>query len=168
MQTFPRLVLAIGFVVLLPALAMAQVDCGDPNNLCTGDPCVIPTLEVEQFCTVDFGSRSLVIAGALSVPQGATVSLTAGTIAVTGNVLGPGQGDDVRLNSLGAFSLTGQVVLRSIGGGSFLRITSNGNVDLSGIIRVRSRQTDPGGIAPATGRFSLNSPTVLSATRVKP
>ena len=73
--------------VLLAPPTHAQVSCADPDNLCTGDPCVIPSLEVVPSCTVDFRPRQLVIAGTLRVPADALLSLTAATIRVEGRLL---------------------------------------------------------------------------------
>lgn len=77
-------------LLLFAAPGRAQVSCADPDNLCTGDPCVIPTLAVATPCVVDFGTRALVIAGRLSVPVQGELSFTAGSIAVTGTVMGVG------------------------------------------------------------------------------
>jgi hypothetical protein len=66
--------------------AHAQVSCADPDNLCTGDPCVIPSIEVVPDCTVDFRPRQLVIAGTLQVPADSLLSLTAATIRVEGRL----------------------------------------------------------------------------------
>jgi len=51
-----RVFVALVTVLLLAAPGRAQVDCSDPDNLCTGDPCVIPALELPSDCTVDFGT----------------------------------------------------------------------------------------------------------------
>src|SRR4029453_12723457 len=64
--------------------AHAQVSCADPDNLCPGDPCVIPSIEVVPDCTVDFRPRQLVIAGTLQVPADALLSLTAAKIRAGG------------------------------------------------------------------------------------
>jgi hypothetical protein len=69
-------------VLAIPHGARAQVDCGDANNLCTGDPCIVPALELPATCVVDFGARALRITGRLTVPSGGTVSFTAASITV--------------------------------------------------------------------------------------
>jgi len=73
--------------LLLGEPTHAQVSCDDPDNLCTGDPCVIPSLEVVPSCTVDFRPRQLVIAGTLRVPADGSLSLTAATIVLQGRLL---------------------------------------------------------------------------------
>ena len=65
--------------------AFAQVSCDDPDNLCTGDPCVMDNVEVMPPCVVDFGARTLIIRDRLSRafnPASSLVSLTAGAITV--------------------------------------------------------------------------------------
>jgi hypothetical protein len=69
--------------------ALAQVSCADPDNLCTGDPCVIPSMEVADPCVVDFGPRTVIVAGTLRPPPDGTVSLTAGAIDVQGRIVHP-------------------------------------------------------------------------------
>jgi hypothetical protein len=52
-------------VLALAAPAPAQVSCADPDNLCTGDPCVISTLEViyDESGPATLVLRALVPAG---------------------------------------------------------------------------------------------------------
>jgi hypothetical protein len=64
------------------------VSCDDPDNLCTGDRCVIETLTVATPCDVDFGNRTLEIAGTVTVPDGGTLSFTATTIQMHGRLDG--------------------------------------------------------------------------------
>ncbi len=66
----------------------AQVSCANPDNLCTGDPCTITTVTVQSPCVVDFGARTLVIAGIVDVPDGGTLSFTAATIDQRGPIDG--------------------------------------------------------------------------------
>lgn len=68
--------------VLPAAAAEAQVSCSNPDNLCTGDPCITRNVEVISPCIADFGTRALVIGGALRVPGGGTLSLSARTVEV--------------------------------------------------------------------------------------
>jgi hypothetical protein len=77
------------------ASASADVSCADPNNLCTGDPCTMTNIDVQSPCTVDFGSRTLIIAGILRVPDGGTLSLTADTIIQQGPIDGRHVGNGV-------------------------------------------------------------------------
>jgi hypothetical protein len=45
------------FFLILPSLAAAQVDCDVPEDLCTGDPCVITTIELGESCVLDYRGR---------------------------------------------------------------------------------------------------------------
>jgi hypothetical protein len=63
-----RVLFAVAAVAALAATAHAQVDCSNPDNLCTGDPCVIPPIEVQVPCVVDFGTRTVEIPDMLRVP----------------------------------------------------------------------------------------------------
>jgi hypothetical protein len=76
------------FLLVFAARALAQVSCANPDNLCTGDPCVVTNVEVQSPCTVDFGARALRIAGVLRVPDGGSLSLTAATIVQQGPIDG--------------------------------------------------------------------------------
>ncbi len=77
------------------ASASADVSCADPDNLCTGNPCTMTNIDVQSPCTVDFGSRTLIIAGILRVPDGGTLSLTADTIIQQGPIDGRHVGNGV-------------------------------------------------------------------------
>src|SRR5262245_37975338 len=83
---------AVGSVAFLVAVAAATasptVDCSDPANLCTGDPCEIPAVEVLSPCVVDFGAVDLVIRGRIDVPNGGVLSFTAGSIEARDAVVG--------------------------------------------------------------------------------
>lgn len=70
------------------AAAQAQVACTSPDALCTGDPCVIPTVTVTSPCELDFGDRHLVVQGRLTVPAGGVLTLHAGSMLVSGGVEG--------------------------------------------------------------------------------
>ena len=73
-------------LLLASAVARAQVDCDTPDDLCTGDPCVVATVEVGDPCVLDFGSRTVVIDGTLKLPNSGELSLTAGRIELEGRI----------------------------------------------------------------------------------
>ena len=87
---------AFAMVAALASQAAADVSCADPNDLCTGDPCTITTVSVQSPCVVDFGARTLIIAGTVSVPDDGTLSFTAATIIQRGPIDGRhvGHGSD--------------------------------------------------------------------------
>src|SRR2546422_10076223 len=78
--------LAAATVFLLAAAsAHAQVSCSNPDNLCTGDPCVIGDVAVERQCTVDFRPRTVQVRGRLRLPDLGELDLKAGTFQVDRN-----------------------------------------------------------------------------------
>src|SRR5689334_9423242 len=105
-------------LVILASAAQAQVSCSDPDNLCTGDPCVIDgTFTVVSPCDVDFGSRTLTVRGRMRVPNAGELSFSAGAITVEAqggidgsNVValgGVGTGADITLTASGAIAIDG-------------------------------------------------------------
>jgi hypothetical protein len=83
----PKRVRTLAAVLLLTATRApaAPVDCSDANNLCTGDPCVIQSVEPADPCVVDFGLRAVEIHGLRNVHS---VALTAASFSVTGSITG--------------------------------------------------------------------------------
>ncbi|HEY0300850.1 MAG TPA: hypothetical protein VGC36_05940 [Rhizomicrobium sp.] len=77
----------LGFVGVA-STAGAIVKCTTPDSLCRGNPCVIGQIEVASPCVLDFGARKLVIGGALKVPNGGTLDLTADDIEVRRAIVG--------------------------------------------------------------------------------
>jgi hypothetical protein len=75
----------LGLAALATSVA-AEVTCTGPDDLCTGDPCVIPTLAVADPCVLDFGPRALVVAGSLTGATDGVLSLTAASITVDGSI----------------------------------------------------------------------------------
>jgi hypothetical protein len=133
----PLLVALLG----LGARVDAQVDCSNADNLCTGDPCVIPSVEVAFPCIVDFGPRTVVVAGTLRVGDGVgplpQLSLTAAAIEVPGGIRGAGETFGVRevvltLSAAEDIVVTGRIVTHKatlIAGGD---ITLEGRVSVKG------------------------------------
>lgn len=106
MRALPAAVLTL---LALAAPAAAQVDCSNPDNLCTGDPCVIPALELGPSCVVDFGPRQVVIDGTLRVTD--VLDLTALGFTVQGRIV---RGDLVRLTGSGGIFVTAPVSARAL------------------------------------------------------
>jgi hypothetical protein len=82
-----RVVVALVAVLLAAAPGRAQVDCSNPGNLCTGDPCVIPALELPASCVVDFGARTVITQGRLRLPPDGVLSFSAGAFMVSGSIV---------------------------------------------------------------------------------
>ena len=67
-----------------PVAAVTMVDCNTPNDFCTGDPCMT-TDELQitvASCVLDFGTRALVLNQVVFVPNGGSLTLSAGSIEV--------------------------------------------------------------------------------------
>ncbi len=132
-----RSLLVLSFVILCASRSLAQVSCIDPDNLCTGNPCTMTNVTVQSPCVVDFGARALVIGGAIIVPDGGTLSLTADSIVQQGRI--EGRNNDGASVSL--IAANGDVDCRTeidVSG-----ITANGSiaVQASGNVMVKSRLT---------------------------
>jgi hypothetical protein len=140
--------LILGIALLAPPPVRSQVDCSDPDDLCTGDPCIIPTLEVASPCVVDFGSRTVVVAGTLRVPATGVTSLTAGAIDVQGSIRS-------RFNPP-----TG-------GPGIALDLSASGNIAVNGRIATSTRSAlvlDAGGTIAVTQPVRVADFSLISMT----
>jgi hypothetical protein len=140
---------------LFPAAVLAQVDCADANNLCTGNPCVVGEIEVVSPCVVDFGARTLVLTRTLKVPNAGVLSFSAQDIEVSGKVLGRHTvvtaGDGAAVSLIASNSI--QVLKR---------------IDVSGRFSAGSVVLDAGGSvvlrAPISAAAKGNSPTAAGGT----
>src|SRR5262245_49496554 len=114
--------LTIILLLVTAADVSAQVSCADPDDLCTGDPCVIGTVTVVPPCEVDFGNRTLEVAGVVSVPDGGTLSFTAGQIRLLGRIDGRNAGIGAAVTlvaNVGSLETAGKIdVFGGAGGGS--------------------------------------------------
>ena len=132
MKIAPSLgVLAAVVGLLGVTVAYAQVDCSDPNNLCTGDPCVIPSLTVANPCTADFTPRTVVIAGTVRIRSG--VSLTAGTIRVEGSIESRDSSGPLHVTLAATQDITVTGSIRFSPGPDTLTLSAGGSIDLAGI-----------------------------------
>ena len=136
MRVVRLVALAVLSALVLPSVALAQVSCANPDDLCTGDPCTITAnVDVLSPCTVDFGARALVIAAIVRVPDGGTMSLTAASIVQHGPIdgrhvgNGAGSGADVTLiATAGDVELRGDIdVAGTVATGS-ISVQASGNI----------------------------------------
>jgi len=151
--------LALSFLISLALVAsvassgQAQVDCDTPDDLCVGDPCVIGTTLVDASCVLDFGARTVVVAGRLRIPSDGELSLSAGVIQITGSV------ENLR-------------PLAEVSGGPKIYLVADGDIALEGQIRLAGAQRgvllpgevtlDAGGGLTVEGRLSATtSPTTI-------
>lgn len=114
-----RLPSVVGFL-LFGSLAHAQVDCDTPDDLCAGDPCVVGAALVASPCVVDFGARTLVIAGRLRMPSNGELDLSAETIRIEGSI------ENLRPSGLPA-------------GGPSITLDADDDIELTGRIRLAGR-----------------------------
>jgi hypothetical protein len=134
---------AVAALLMAAAPGLAQVACTSPNVLCTGDPCVIGAVEVGDPCNLDFGARTVVVAGTILLPTNGTLSLTAGAIEVAGGV-------------------RNRPDARNVGGaGPHVTLTATGDVDVSGSIRLNGRVLHSLG-APVPGAFEVDAGGALT------
>lgn len=163
-------VLGLLLALVLAGPVSAQVDCSDPDNLCTGDPCVIPALEVGPNCVVDFGTRTVTVAGNLRVTD--VLDLSASYLTVEGRILG---GDTVRLTASNlltiraAIKATGPIELESgLSGLSVLGRLRGGPITLhsAGSLSINKpvRAFQGGILAEAEDVIATQAPLVASST----
>jgi hypothetical protein len=126
---------ALGLLIGLGASASAQLDCSDPDNLCTGDPCIVPTVLVGLPCVVDFGSRTVIVAGAVKTVSNGVLDWSAGAIVVDGSI-------------------------RNLGGQPGVTLTATGDIDVNGLIKLNRESgpvtLDAGGAIRVNGPIQVN------------
>jgi hypothetical protein len=170
-------------LLALRSSAPAQVACGDPDNLCTGDPCVIEDAgEVESPCVVDFGTRTLVVrgrvfgrmvftAGAIVVEpggrlEGAVTLEASGPITVDGVVDGsfPYAAADITLDAGGTLAVGGAVrANRSLSSCNFsgcaagnIALRGAGGVTVNGLVEARGYQGGTIELSSAAGDVAVH------------
>ena len=119
----------------------AQVDCSNPDNLCTGDPCVVPKIKVASPCVADFGNRTVVVSGPLELPTSppfccdGVLSLSAGAIDVQGVIL---RASNITLVAGGDVRLRRPLKARgSAGADPTITLSAGGSVQVDGSITSR-------------------------------
>jgi len=153
-------------VMLEGAIASAQVACDNPDNLCTGDPCVMGPTEVVSPCVVDFGTRALWISGTLRVPNDGMLTLSAGSIqvlaAVSGHHLNSAEGDgaDITLNALGSLEVVSKITAGGKITAGSITLDAGGDLDVQGRLYVIGR-----GAAPAGGAITLDATGIVTVAR---
>jgi hypothetical protein len=157
------------FFLLLPSLSAAQVDCDVPEDLCTGDPCVITTIELGESCVLDFGARHVVIRGRILMPNGGELALRAGSIEVLGAIYNrrsseaPANGPRIALLAAGDLDYRGRIRLQGVKGALVpgeVRIEAGGILTASGNVAAFTEPTaltyrGAGGDINFTGRARM-------------
>jgi hypothetical protein len=143
--------------LLLATTAFAQVDCSNPDNLCTGDPCTIAAIAVESPCVVDFGSRALVVAGTLRVQSAlgvGSISFTAASIAVPGMIQADDDGvpvhtdgGDITLMADADITVDGRLQSKGYYDGGTIVLDGGGDIRVRGPISATGRYSGGGHVA---------------------
>ncbi len=139
-------VLTWGILAQRPAAAI-PADCDTPDDFCVGDPCrVARSIDITAAsCVLDFGTRDLIISGAIRVPNGGSVSLRAKSIALRHkiNAAHPsgsqGDGGDITLQATGTIAILGNVDASGDRHCGAIRIEAGGAVDIRKLVRSRTR-----------------------------
>ena len=145
----------ISLGLTLPAGAVTPVDCNTPNDFCIGDPCVTKDeLQITvPTCVLDFGTRALVLSQVVFVPNGGSLTLSAGSIEIRRRIDGRhikasgGDGSDITLHSLGDIMVRKRVDGAGRDTTGNIVLTAGGNVELHDQLRARAK----GHGATATG-----------------
>ncbi len=152
--------------VLTGAPATHAVTCASPDELCTGDPCVIGHLKLPGRCVLDFGDRTLVLAGSLMIPNGGELSLSAGDIDVRRAIIGrhakpfTGVGATITLTARDDITVRWRIDAsgRTVPG----RITLTAGDDIRLLAPVRASANGPNPMAPG-GTIQISAGGTLSA-----
>ena len=150
--------LAVGATVALVADAAAAttlIDCDTPDDFCTGDPCVMTdSVEITvASCVLDFSPRALVLAKKVAVPNGGTLSLTAGSISVDRGINArhvtstDGDGGDVSLVASGDIFVAQRIDVSGKLSNGTIELDAGADVTINQRLRARAR----GAGATATG-----------------
>jgi hypothetical protein len=155
------------WLALAPAAAHA-IKCTKPDDLCTGDPCVIRQVEVASPCVLDFGDRTLVIGGTVSVPNGGTLQLSARDIDVRRAIIGRhatpfvGAGGTIILSATDDIIVRWRIVASGRTAAGRISLDAGGDVRLMAPLRAAANGTNP--TAPG-GRISITAGGKIIASR---
>lgn len=166
------LIAAVGCVVLgsLAQAATVPVDCDTTDDFCVGDPCETADvlLITVSSCVLDFGSRTLIIGKKIVVPNGGTMSLTAGSIQVEGKIAGkntkPSAGDasHVSLIAIDKVTVDKKIDVSGRYDEGTILIDAGGSV----LIRHRLFARAKGGDATASGgTVTVEADALIESTR---
>ncbi|MBX3024023.1 hypothetical protein KF840_03840 [bacterium] len=153
-------------LALAPQAAQA-IKCTKPADLCTGDPCVIRQVEVASPCVLDFGDRTLVIGGTLTVPNGGTLNLKARDIDVRRAIVGRhatpfvGAGATIALSAVNDIDVHWRIDASGRTAPGRITLEAGGNVRLMGPIRAAANGPNP--TAPG-GRIAISAGGRITAS----
>ncbi len=174
MRWFDRFTLLGSALVFVLAAPSAHA-VSDPNELCTGDPCVISQdAFVDNLVLLDFGARNVVLQAQLSIDSG-TVSIVAGSFLVEGNgrLLGQGStgndGGDLSIFTTGDIQLSGSgsvgtAIFTGFSGGSLLLDSTGGSVLVTNKLNLDHNAAEGAGGSlgiNAAGNVSISDDVIL-------
>lgn len=159
--------------VAAPGPARA-VRCSKPDDLCTGNPCVIRQAEVASPCDLDFGNRLLIVGGTLSVPNGGSLTLRARDIEVRRAIIGrhatpfSNRGGSIALIASDDITVTWRIDASARTAPGRIVLSAGGDVTLAAPLRAAANGPKPtasgggiyitaGGRILATGRARLRA-----------
>jgi hypothetical protein len=157
-------------LTLAPAAAHA-IKCTKPEDLCSGDPCVIRQVEVASPCSLDFGDRTLVIGGTLSVPNGGTLDLRARDIEVRRAIIGrhatpfAGNGASVSLNATNDIIVRWRIDVSGRLNPGVISLNADGDVQVLAPLRAAANGTNP--VAPGGGIFITAGGRITASGRAR-
>jgi hypothetical protein len=137
-------------LLLAASTARAQVDCDTPDDLCVGDPCVVGTVAVDETCVLDFGARTLVVAGRLAMPNGGELALAAGSIRIEGTVENlrpvgpPSTGPRMSFTADGDIAFDGRIRLSDARGAELageVVLDAGGSLEVDGSLKASTAPT---------------------------
>jgi cysteine-rich repeat protein len=146
----------------LSACNAAQIVSQDPG--CPSGPpatCTITkTFVIGNGCTLDFGSRAVVISGSGTLATGSSVV----TLKAASLTLAPGSWIDGRGNGAAPLNVGGTIVIQTTGAVDVQRSgTSAGRIDVSADMSAGTMEIDAGGSITVSGRVLASNLSVAGA-----
>lgn len=162
--------LVTALTIIAPGTARA-VRCTKPDDLCTGNPCVIRQEEVSSPCDLDFGDRLLVIGGTLTVPNGGSLTLRARDIDVRRAIIGrhatpfAGRGGSIALIATNDITVGWRIDASGRISPGSIALTAGRNITVLAPLRAASNGPKP--TAPGGGIFISAGGRIIASGRAR-
>ncbi len=145
--------------VLVATAAQAQVSCANPDNLCTGNPCVIPKIDLACPCVVDFGARTVIVSRVLSLPDACVLSFTADDIEVDASIGGKNpNGSDITLIATNDITSRSPISAQGRLAPGAITLRAGGNIQVERLVRA-------GGSRALGGVVTLDADGLLTTAK---